>query len=956
MTAHFAKTSIDPGERRKAAHDSLMPQHWNNFYDRFATTADRFAECVAIELQRHDGVEKITYGELRRQAEEAVRFLVSCNVQRGDRCAILADNDIAWCAVYLGILRLGAVAVPFDTHYAPQQTATLMRDSGTKILFTTDRYAAGVEEAQSLARCPVTLALLQGARTGFESLSRAASSAETPLPPIGATVEDAAVILYTSGTTSDPKGVVLTHGNLLAEAESVFAVLKLDQRDSILGVMPLYHALAQMANLLLPFIVGAKVVFLEEVSASELLKALRQYRPTIFCCVPQFFYLIHQRVLNKVAEGGWIRSVLFRFLLNTNAILRHLIGLNLGPQFFRAVHDVIGTEMRFLVTGGARFDPAVGHDFYKLGFNIIEAYGLTETSGAATLTRPGEGGQGTVGTSLPGIELKIVPVEGVVADGDLSGEIAVRGPIVMKEYFHRPDANAEVLKDGWFLTGDLGQLDRHGRLSITGRKKEVIVLSSGKNIYPEEIEAQYAQSPFIKELCVVGMAMPGEPAAERLHAVIVPDLEEMQARKVVNMKEVLRFDIENISVHLPAHKRILSYTIQMEPLPRTTTRKLKRFAIDRQIKEHQGESAVGERTAIPASEEESAWAATPDVAQALEVLREAAHDKAAVRAEANLELDLGLDSIERVEVLTNLEQLFGTRIPSETAQSIYTVRQLIDAARSQTSAPVPARPANAWDILLKDLPENDPLLTDLLRPYVILTLVGFGVLRIWHLLARLLLRFRVTGLENLPESGAYILCPNHDTYLDPFFLASALPYRTFRNLFYVGASEYFATPLRRGAARWMHLAPVDPDTNLIRALQAGAFGLRHGKILVLFPEGERSIDGEIKKFKKGAAILSSHLQVPIIPVAFNGVFPIWPRNRAFSWSAFLPWTRTKVQLRFGVPIQPTAPPRGDSSQSKAESHYASVTAELRNVVIDLQRALRSGSVASQRSGAPHQVG
>jgi long-chain acyl-CoA synthetase len=647
---------------------------------------------------------------------------------------------------------------------------------------------------------------------------------------------------------------------------------------------------------------------------------------------------------------------MFRFLLNTNSALRRLTRLNLGPLFFAAVHDVIGREMRFLVTGGARFDPAVGRDFYKLGFNILEAYGLTETSGAATLTRPGEGGQGTVGTSLPGIEVKIMSAEGGAAEGDLGGEIAIRGPIVMKEYFHRPDATAEVLKDGWFLTGDLGQLDRNGKLSITGRKKEVIVLSSGKNIYPEEIEAQYAQSPFIKELCVMGMALPGEPAAERLHAVIVPDLEVMKARKVVNMKEVLRFDIENVSVHLPAHKRILSYTIQMDPLPRTTTRKLKRFAIEREIKAHQGESAEREGSAPPVSEEENAWAALPEVARALDVLREAAHDKAALRAEANLELDLGLDSIERVEVLTNLEQLFGTRIPSEAAHAIYTVRQLIDAARSQTNAPAPVRPANAWNKILTDLPENDSLLTDLLQPHVILTLAGFGVLKVWYLLARLLLRFRVTGLENLPEGGAYLLCPNHETYIDPFFLASALPYRAFRNLFYVGASEYFATPLRRKAARWIHLAPVDPDTNLVRALQAGAFGLRHGKILVLFPEGERSIDGEIKKFKKGAAILSSHLQVPIIPVAFNGVFPIWPRNRAFSWSAILPWAGTRVQLRFGAPIQTASPPGQDASQSMAEFHYVTITERLRGIVIDLQLTLRTRAAATHRSASPGQAG
>jgi long-chain acyl-CoA synthetase len=922
--------------------DFLMEQHWNSFYERFAAIAGRFASHIAVQMVHRESVETVTYGELQKKADAAARFLSSRKIQPGDRCAILADNDIAWCAAYLGILRLGAVAVPFDTHYMPQQIAKLLEDSGAKIVFTAERYAPTVEEACGLAGTSVKLALLRDIEKESESRNVPGEFLRANV----ATVKDAAVILYTSGTTSDPKGVVLTHGNLLAEAEAVFATLKLDERDSILGVMPLYHSLAQLANLLLPFIVGARVIYLEEISASEMLRALREQRPTLFCCVPQFFYLIHQRVLHKVAEGGWIHSVLFRSLLRLNGALRRLTQMNLGPIFFSAVHEVIGKKMRLLVTGGARFDPAVGRDFYKLGFNLLEAYGLTETSGAATLTPPGEGGQGSVGMPLPSIEVKIIPTASSSADGNMSGEIAIRGPIVMKEYFHRPDATAEVLKDGWFLTGDLGRLDDRGRLTITGRKKEVIILSSGKNIYPEEIEAQYAQSPFIQELCVVGTALPGEPAAERLHAVIVPNLEVMRERKVVNMKEVLRFDIENISVHLPAHKRILSYEIQMEPLPRTTTRKLKRFEIERQMKAHSTETVESEGPGQPVSEEETAWAAYPVVARALEVIREAAHDKAAVRPQANLELDLGLDSIERVELLTNLEHLFGGRIPSEVAQSIYTVRQLVDAARSQNNAPAAALPANAWDKLLKELPENDPFFTDLLKPQRIVTLAGFGIFKLGYLLARVLVRFQVTGFENLPDRGAYLLCPSHETYLDPFFLASALPYRVFRKLFHVGASEYFATPLRRKAAKWMHLAPVDPDANLIRALQAGAFGLRHGKILVLFPEGERSIDGEVKKFKKGAAILSSHLQVPIVPVAFNGVFPIWPRNRSFSWRAILPWSGTKVQIRFGAPMQPAPLPGPDGSQASTEAHYAAVTEELRRVVIGLQIELRAESAAA----------
>ena len=923
-----------------------MPERWNNFYDRFAETADRFCNHVAIELQRPDSVEKITYAELRNRAETAAVFLTSRNIQAGDTCAILADNEIAWCAAYLGILHLGALAVPLDTHYSPTQIATLLRDSSAKILFTTDRYIARVEEARRLADSSARLVLLRGHGSGIESLEGLPSTECGPTPAGPAHSQHPAVILYTSGTTSDPKGVVLTHANLLAEAEAVFSSLQVDERDSLLGVMPLYHALAQMANLLLPFVVGARVIFIEEVSSSTLLSALRQFQPTVFCCAPQFFYLIHERLLSRVAEGGKLKSALFRILLSANGVLRQFSGLNIGPTLFPAVHDVLGRKMRILVTSGARFDPSIGRDFYRLGFNLLEAYGLTETSGAATLTRIGEGGQGSVGQPLPGVEVRIMPDETAPKDGLLSGEIAIRGSIVMKGYFHQPDTTAEVLKDGWLLTGDLGYLDPHGRLSVTGRKKEVIVLSSGKNIYPEEIEAHYAQSPYIKELCILGHALPGKPSAERLHAVIVPDLEVMKARKVLNMKEVLRFDIENLSILLPAHKRILSYEIQTEPLPRTTTRKLKRYEIERHL-HGQAQVEKGRTPDVPLSKEEATWAADPLVAQALQLLREASHDKTAVCASANLELDLGLDSIERVQVLTNLEQLFGVNIPDEVVQSTYTVRQLVDAVRSRANELTSVRPVGAWDKVFVNLPEDKPLFKNLLGPRRLVTFLVFVILKLAGLLAHFLVRFRVTGLENLPRKGAFLICPNHESYLDPFFLVSALPYCLFQKLFFVGASEYFATPLRAKAARLMRLVPVDPDTNLLCAMQAGAFGLRHGMVLVLFPEGERSVDKEVKKFKKGAVILSTHLQVPIVPVGIRGTFSIWPRNRAIFWKAFLPWTGTRVNLQFGSPMQSASKPHPSSSQASSEAHYAAFAENLRQAVVDLRSTLSPESSSAQ---------
>jgi long-chain acyl-CoA synthetase len=866
----------------------------------FDATATRFPDRVAVEVQRGDGVERQTYGELRDRARQRSAWLVNRGIRPADRCAILADNDATWCATYLAILRAGAVAVPLDTSYSPPQIATIVRAAGARLLFVNARLSDSARDA-----------LASGVEVTVIHDDLSASGALEPPAPVEA--DDHAVILYTSGTTADPKGVVLSHANLLAERDAALAVVQVGEHDSVLGVLPLFHALAQLANLLLPFAVGARVVFLETLGSTELLRALSQRRITIFACVPQFFYLIHQRITSQVQQSSLPLRLAFRALLALSFRLRR-IGINAGPLLFGNVHDTMGRQMRLFVTGGSKFDPAIGRDLYALGFTILQAYGLTETSGAATITRPNEAHLDTVGRALPGQRVRILPA----AEADLDGEIAVSGPIVMQGYFNRPEATAAVMQDGWFLTGDLGRLDADGRLTITGRKKEVIVLASGKNIYPEEIEAHYRQSAFVQEICVLGLTSAEAPTSERLFAVVVPNLGLMREKRMVNAGEIVRFDMEGLSIHLPPYKRVLGYDVWLDPLPRTTTGKLKRHEIQRRLHEKQ----LARTSAAEAAGEGAArWAADPHVHAALEVI--AARARGAVgRRDANLELDLGLDSMERVELLTDLEQRFGVRVADGNAHHIFTVEQLVEAVRPQGAAAAGGAAQESWAMLLRDLPPpSDAMLSGLLERRTFAAPVFFVLAQ---LLRILLGRTVARGLEHLPPEGPYIISPNHQGYLDPFFVCGVLPFGVFRQLFFVGAAEYFETPLMSWVARECNCVPVDPDANLVPAMKAGAFGLAHGKILMLFPEGERSIDGTVKRFKKGAPILSKHLDVPIVPVSINGAFEIWPRNRAFNWRALLPWSGHRVHVSFGEPFRAAA--FGD---------YAAAAAELRRRVVTM---------------------
>lgn len=903
-----------------------------NFYERFAGAARQFAALPAIELQSGDEVRSTTYGQLAQQAAGYAAWLHAQGIRADDRVAILGDNDARWIAAYLGLLRLGAIAVPLDTAYKAGQVRTVLENSGARLIFTTARYLETVREAAAALPAPGPgLCLLHGAAPGVPDFAEVQTHRDPP-PVVDRAADDAAVILYTSGTTADPKGVVLTHANLDAERQAAFSVVDVTDRDVILGVLPLFHSLAQMANLLLPLAVGGRVVFLETVSSTSLLQALQTRGITILACVPQFFYLIHQRVMTEIGKASPIRRGLFRVLLRTNGWLRAHTGMNPGRRWFAKVHHALGPDIRVLVTGGSKFDAKISRDLYDMGFNLLNAYGLTETSGGATIVRPGDTYTTSVGHPLLGVEIRIAPRDSDEAREHEDGEVLIRGPIVMREYYRRPDATAEALQDGWLHTGDLGRLDADGRLYITGRKKEMIVLASGKNLYPEEIEAHYREAPVIKELCVLGLNRHDDASGERLHAVIVPDEQVLRDRGVANVQQLVRFELESRSVHLPPHKRILTYDIWMEPLPRTTTGKIRRHQIEKQLREH-AVTAQSE-TAKPLSADEDAWLRTPAHAAALALVAKRVKQPA-LRPDANLDLDLALDSMERVELLTLVEQQHGRRVAPESRAKIFTVRHLVDAvlAAPSTGEATPAATSGdddhsqqMWEALLSQPPDPE-IAAQLGRSTVGRALIFYVLIRI----VCVVLRVRASGQEHIPATGAYILCPNHQSYLDAFVLLGRVPFRTLRNVFAVGAAEYYQTPLMKWVARFTNVIPVDSDANLERAMKAGATGLRMGKVLILFPEGERSIDGDLKMFRKGAPILSAHLHAPIVPVAMDGLFDLWPRSRPFQWRRLWPGGGARVRIQFGASITVT---RGK---------YAEGTALLRSAVERMFLALRRSS-------------
>lgn len=863
--------------------DAAVTGRW--IFDRISDWAKQGPQRPAFILDHADRLEEYTYADVVRFTDRIAAGLEARGIRRGDRVGILMENVPHWVFALLGILRIGGIAVPLAPALSESALQRLCTHAECRLVFSD---AQNIDKARSIK---VDTVLLPSAE--FLENTAAVSAFQAPKD------DETALIIYTSGTTGDPKGVEITLFNLAHEIRGVAESFELSEHHRILSVLPFSHVLPLVANGLGPLCIGAAVVFLSSISPQRIVESFHKHRITFFVCVPQFFYVLHKRIFSQVEAQPFILRKVF-------ALLMKVAGKLSRPEhrrkLFGRIHGSVGPELRILASGGSRFDPVVAKDLDLLGYSMLQAYGLTETAAAATATPAKHNVIGTVGTPIRGVSVKIDS-----ADKEGVGEVCIRGPILMKGYYRDERATREAVIDGWYHSGDLGRLEPDGSLVITGRSKDVIILANGKNVYPEELEAHYGQSPWIKEMCVIGVA---EPEGERLHAVVVPDMEEFRTRGQSAIAENVQFDLETLSKQLPSYYRILSFSIRHEPLPRTVTRKLQRFEIQRQETERKSASVRREAAVEHPRFKEGAGAA---VAQ---LVRQAKPDVGPLDVSMNLELDLGFDSLARVELLGLAEAQLGVRIDEEKAARIYTLGELIDELTAAT--PESGRGRN-WTEILNVPPDNALHQHDAMDPSFVVLWSSYILIKVAKVLFRVFLPLRYSGVEKLPQTP-FLICPNHQSFLDGPLLISILPKRVIDHIFILGYTDYWKGAIMGFVAKMSRIVAVDADANLVQALQVGAVGLKKGKVLLVFPEGTRTIDGKLGDFKKGSAILATELGIPIVPVGLKGAYEMWPRGGSFR--------RHPVEIRFGEPIDP-------KRFSSAADPYAALTEALKDAVRNL---------------------
>lgn len=546
--------------------------------DLLQASVNRRPNAVALKYKARGQWLDVSYNQLLARVRQVAELLSDLKVKQGDRVAILRDNAPDWPEMYFGIVGLGAVAVPLDAKLKEQEVAHILRDSGAMVLMTSVRSYPLVQTLEDRLPALRHVVLADGRDVlpvrsriftyhdydeALQSVADRAGTDPRAYDRVSPKEEDLASLIYTSGTMGRQKGAMLTHGNFVANVHGCRTAADMVPGDNFLLILPLHHAFAFMANLLCPIAVGAQISFVENLKTIS--ENVRDVSPTILIGVPLLLEKMHARI-----QAG----------LKANRLGHVLFKLGLQKPIARGIRERLGGRLRMIITGGAACPLEVLNGFGKLGIPVLEGYGLTETAPVLTINPPDAPRPGSVGKALPNVELKLVDpnAEGV-------GEVAARGPNVMAGYYHAPEATSAIMQDDWLLTGDLGHFDPDGYLTLTGRKKSVIVNREGKNIYPEEVEQAVCVSPFIQEALALGYGRPDETRGERVGIIVVPNDEAILTHATEQKSEMtdgdirtlIRDEVKRTSMELSEYKRPRRIRIRSEEFLKTSTGKIKRY-------------------------------------------------------------------------------------------------------------------------------------------------------------------------------------------------------------------------------------------------------------------------------------------------------------------------------------------------------------------------------------------
>ncbi len=739
------------------------------------------------------------------------------------KAAIFAENAPEWVFACYGTWHKGATVIPIDAKSSAEEVAFVLDDAYPEVLFVSKDNLEVAKEAIEKSKTQTTMFVLEDF---FEN-------AEYKDPELNSTIEreydELGLIVYTSGTTGNPKGVMLTFENMAANMRAVAEAKYFFDGVRVLAMLPFHHILPLMGTMIMPLSINGKMVFPKTISPADISEVLQKHSVDMVVSVPRFYELVHSNIMAKIQQSK-IAKALF-------TIASIVDNLKFSQILFKAIHKKFGGVVKFWISGGAALDKTAWRELNVLGFRICEGYGMTECAPIISFPRIDKIKLGSPGQPLQGVEIRIV-----------DGEIAVKGANVTKGYFNRPEETAESLRNGWLYTGDLGYVDEDGFLFITGRRKEIIVLANGKNVNPAEIEISLQRQ--CKDITECGVLM----YEGTLRAIVKVEQALIDKLGIDGAKEQIRNNaILPFNRNAPTYKRVIKFSLTTDELPRTRVGKLKRHLLASYI---DSEKNISQREAI-------AEPNTDVYKQLKEVLEK--QISLAVDCDAHMEMDLGLDSLGKIAMQCFVQENYGVDVSEkdfETYSSLRTFAEMVDKNKGADN-----------DGLLKNISWADIIKSckniTLNKPHFF----HFATISLFNNLSKLLYKVKYEGVKNLEQSEPVIIAANHQSFVDGALIISKLSKtQVYKTYFFAKIRNILKNSLLKKFAERSNVIIMDINENVKDSICKLAKALKDGNRIVIFPEGTRTKDGDIAEFKTTFAIIAKEMNIPVIPVCISGAF------------------------------------------------------------------------------------
>jgi len=808
-----------------------------------------YRERPAFILKEADGSRRpLSFFEFNQLVLKISQILRSRFPKNGFKVGLWGENRVEWCALAIATWNAGGTLVPLMHIATDSEIKNIISAAHLDALFISPKLQKnqdyGVKETFLM---DFTQTRGQGSLRSLGDLMSDLRAA--PLnQKSGALItneklsdDQLAILIFTSGTTGHPKGVMLTHKNIITNIVDTFDVFPTDENDRAVSVLPLSHLFELVGGFAIAHVKGICISYPESLKPEDVLGEMASQKATLLVAVPLFFEIIDRAIQERI---GKMSNFTQKFMGLTGEIVFHFPFL--GPLIFKRIHAVFGGHIRYFVTGGAKIDPDIILRFKRLGIHFLQGYGLTETSPIISFTSLKHDKYGSVGRPVPSIKVKIV-----------DGEICVSGESVFRGYFENPEATSQVLKAGWFHTGDIGYLDEENFLFITGRKKDIIVTPNGKNIYPEELEEALRLSPLINEVAVIGL---DTGRGEEVHAVIVPS--SQAPRELAAQRQAIWSEVEKICSNFSDYKRIRGVTVTREELPKTATKKIRKHVLKEMLKQSSFKESVtpdGMHTPLNIEFEREVW-----LNERLQLITK----RPDIWKEAHLRQDLGIDSLTFMELVSAIETHWGSHILDEDFDKILTVDDLLTyIGKNESNQPSTERPKIDFNYR-----QNNRIVMKSLR------LLIHGILI--RPFMKIFFRFRVSNIQIFAKTQNWIATPNHASHLDLLSVLGSVPLDRLNATYAVAADDYFFNnPFKAYLVRLLFNAiPFERRARIDTGFKICEEILRDGGNLIIFPEGTRSTTGQISEFKPGVGRLLAAHNYSAIPVYIKGAHEAFPKG------------------------------------------------------------------------------